>query len=73
MLSRVISSAQRGLYMGVQQTYGGVSRVAFPIIFGLAYDAVGPASPFFISASIVAGTFLLARNIATFVPRKRPA
>ncbi len=73
LLSRVINSAQRGLYMGVQQTYGGISRVAFPIIFGIAYDEIGQASPFFISAFIVALTFLLARNIASFVPRKKPA
>jgi multidrug resistance protein len=73
LLSRVINSAQRGLYMGVQQTYGGISRVAFPIIFGFAYDEIGEASPFFISAFIVALTFFLARNIASFVPRKKAA
>ncbi len=71
LLSRVISSAQRGLYMGVQQTYGGISRVAFPVIFGLAYDGIGEASPFFISASMVLLTFVLARDIASFAPRKR--
>jgi len=73
LLSRVISSAQRGLYMGVQQTYGGISRVVFPVFFGFAYDSFGEPSPFFISALMVALTFFLARNIATFVPRKRPA
>jgi len=73
LLSRVISSAQRGLYMGVQQTFGGISRVVFPVLFGFAYDRFGEPSPFFISASIVALTFFLARNIATFAPRKRPA
>lgn len=73
LLSRVISSAQRGLYMGVQQTYGGISRVAFPVIFGLAYDGIGAPSPFYISAFMVAITFVLARDIARFVPRKRPA
>lgn len=69
LLSRVIRSSERGLYMGVQQTYGGVSRVAFPIIFGIAYDAVGPASPFFISATIVALTWVLARGISNFGSR----
>ncbi len=73
LLSRVIGSAQRGLYMGVQQTYGGLSRVAFPIIFGRAYDTIGQASPFYISAFIVALAFLLAHNIASFVPRKKLA
>lgn len=73
LLSRVIRSSERGLYMGVQQTYGGVSRVAFPIIFGVAYDAVGPASPFFISASIVALTWVLARGISSFGGREKVA
>ena len=38
LLSRVISSRERGLYMGVQQTFGGVARVLFPILFGFLYD-----------------------------------
>lgn len=73
LLSRVISSAQRGLYMGVQQTYGGISRVGFPIVFGMAYDAIGKSSPFFISAMMVLITFFMASNIASFAPRKRAA
>ncbi len=73
LLSRVISSAQRGLYMGVQQTYGGISRVGFPIVFGLAYDAVGKSSPFFISATMVLITFFLASNIASFAPPRKRA
>lgn len=73
LLSRVISSAQRGLYMGVQQTYGGISRVGFPIIFGYAYDAIGQSSPFFISATMVLVTFFMASKIASFAPRKRAA
>ncbi len=73
LLSRVISSAQRGLYMGVQQTYGGISRVGFPILFGWTYDNIGEQSPFFVSASMVLLTFVLARNIASFAPRKRAA
>lgn len=70
LLSRVIDGAQRGLYMGVQQTYGGISRVAFPVVFGIAYDGIGAASPFFISSAMVLLTFVLARDIASFAPRK---
>jgi len=40
MLSRVVPSRQRGLYMGVQHTFGGVSRVAFPLIAGYAMGGV---------------------------------
>jgi multidrug resistance protein len=58
MLSRVIPSNERGLYMGVQQTFGGVSRVVFPIMAGWAFDRF-PELPFFVSATLVAGTILL--------------
>lgn len=73
LLSRVIDGTQRGLYMGVQQTYGGISKVAFPVVFGLAYDHIGNASPFVISSAMVLLSFVLARNIATFVPRTTSA
>ena len=66
LLSRVISSAERGLYMGVQQTYGGISRVAFPVLFGIAYDGIGKTSPFLISATLVLGTLLLGRDLEKY-------
>jgi len=53
LLSRVVSSANRGLYMGVQQTYGGVSRVAFPIGAGWVMDHFGHGVPFAIAAGLV--------------------
>jgi hypothetical protein len=59
--------------MGVQQTYGGISRVAFPIILGIAYDRIGEVSPFVISATMVAFTFWLARDLARIAPRKAMA
>ncbi|MBC8089219.1 MAG: MFS transporter [Phycisphaerae bacterium] len=69
MLSRVIGSHERGLYMGVQQTYGGISRVAFPTLFGFAYDYIGMQSPFIISAALVLGTLLLGRDLEKYAPR----
>ena len=42
MLSRVIPNNERGLYMGVQQTFGGSARVIFPILFGLLFDLALP-------------------------------
>jgi len=59
LLSRVISSTERGLYMGVQQTFGGLSRVIFPILFGYAYDHLGLRAPFWISAAFVLGSIYL--------------
>lgn len=70
MLSRVVSSAERGLYMGVQQTFGGVTRVAFPVILGIAFDAFGKQSPFWISASVVLATLLMGRDLELYAPRK---
>ena len=68
MLSRVVSSADRGLYMGVQHTYGGITRVAFPVVLGIAFDATGQASPFWISAFVVLGTLLMSRDLESYAP-----
>ncbi len=53
LLSRVISSSERGLYMGVQQTFGGLSRVVIPLWAGFSYDAFGRSVPFVTSAALV--------------------
>ena len=58
LLSRVISSKERGLYMGVQQTFGGLARVIFPILFGYLYDK-SSGLPFLVSASFVLFTLYL--------------
>lgn len=70
MLSRVVSSAERGLYMGVQQTYGGITRIASPLLLGMAYDSMlGEQSPFFISAVVVLATLLLGKDLEKYAPR----
>lgn len=66
LLSRVISPNDRGLYMGVQQSFGGVSRVIFPIFAGWTFQALGPAYPFWISAVFVAGTLVLGLGMDTY-------
>jgi multidrug resistance protein len=70
MLSRVVSSTERGLYMGVQQTFGGITRVVFPIILGVAFDTFGKQSPFWISATVVLATLLMGRDLEQYAPRK---
>ncbi len=60
LLSRMISSNERGLYMGVQQTFGGLSRVVIPLWAGFSYDHFGRAVPFLTSAVLV--LFSLALN-----------
>ena len=63
MLSRVIPSRERGMYMGVQQTFGGLARVIVPLWAGFAYDHLGRTVPFFTSAVLVGGTLLLGRGV----------
>jgi MFS family permease len=53
LLSRVVTAADRGLQMGVQQTYGGISRVAFPVFAGAIVDRFGPGVPFVIAGVLV--------------------
>jgi MFS family permease len=74
MLSRVVSGRERGLYMGVQQTFGGASRAVFPIIAGVAFDRLGAGVPFVIAAVVVISTLMLGFDLESYVPRKaRPA
>jgi len=53
MLSRVISRNERGLYMGVQQTFGGLARVVVPLFAGFTYDHFGHSIPFLVSSGLV--------------------
>ena len=64
LLSRVVASANRGLYLGVQQTYGGVSRVAFPIGAGWVMDHLGRGVPFAVAAVLVLLTLPLTGALA---------
>lgn len=59
LLSRVIPSNERGLYMGVQQAYGGMARVIVPLWAGFSYDHFGKNVPFITSAVLVLGSLFL--------------
>ncbi len=63
LLSRAVPGRQRGLYMGVQHTFGGVSRVAFPIAAGLLIDHSGVGVPFWLAGVLVLATLPLTRSI----------
>lgn len=67
LLSRVVPAAERGLHMGVQQTYGGISRVAFPIGAGLLLDRYPPGVPFFVAGVMVLGTLLLTTALEEYM------
>jgi len=75
VLSQAVRPGERGLYMGVQHTFGGVSRVAFPVGAGFLMDAFGVGVPFWISALLVVATLPLARGLvvaAAPVPPRTP-
>ncbi|PWT88601.1 MAG: hypothetical protein C5B55_12800, partial [Blastocatellia bacterium] len=59
LLSRVIAPRERGLYMGMQQTYGGVARIIAPLFFGWSFDAIGVSSPYFFSSAFILATIFL--------------
>jgi MFS family permease len=72
LLSRTVPGPERGLYMGVQHTFGGVSRVAFPIAAGLLMDRFGVGVPFWLAGVLVLATLPLTRSIGT-QPEPEPA
>jgi MFS family permease len=53
LLSQVVRQRDRGLWLGIQQTYGGITRVAFPVLGGLAIDAAGVGAPFAAAAALL--------------------
>jgi MFS family permease len=59
LLSRVIAPRERGLYMGMQQTYGGVARIIAPLFFGWAFDSIGVSAPYFFSSAFLLATLFL--------------
>jgi multidrug resistance protein len=73
MLSRVVASNERGLYMGVQHTFGGVSRVAFPILAGVLMDQAGVGTPFVLSGALVLATLAITGALAGYVLATPPA
>jgi multidrug resistance protein len=67
MLSQVVGDHERGLYMGLQQTVGNITRVLYALFAGKVWDLgharfgeTGAFIPFVTSAALVAATALLA-------------
>jgi multidrug resistance protein len=67
LLSRTVAASERGLYMGVQQTFGGVSRVAFPIAAGLLMDRFDVGTPFWIAGILVLVTWPLTLTLGRYI------
>jgi predicted MFS family arabinose efflux permease len=73
LLSRVIHPGERGLYMGMQQTFGGVSRIIAPLWAGFAFDHLGMGVPFYTSAALVLATISLGLGLDQYAKRRVPA
>jgi MFS family permease len=71
LLSRVISPRERGLYMGMQQTYGGIARAISPLFFGWAFDSLGVSSPYFFASAFIVATIFLSPQLSLVA--KKPA
>jgi len=71
LLSRVIVPRERGLYMGMQQTYGGVARIIAPLFFGWAFDSLGPSAPYFFSSVFILSTTLLGFGLDQYARPQR--
>lgn len=54
---------ETGQTLGVQQAFGGVSRVVGPIWAGFAFRDLGVPTPFWIGAVIMVGVFLIALRV----------
>ncbi len=73
LLSQIVGSAERGLYLGVQQTFGGAARVAFPIGAGLLMDRFGRGTPFLVAGLLVLACLPLSGALRRPAPAASPA
>lgn len=63
LLSRIVARRERGVFLGVQQTFGGLGRVAFPLLAGFMMDRFGRGSPFMVAAVLVLATLPLTATL----------
>ncbi|HKO97498.1 MAG TPA: MFS transporter [Pyrinomonadaceae bacterium] len=71
LLSRVTAPRERGLYMGMQQTYGGVARIIAPLFFGWTFDRIGVSAPYFFSSAFIMVTILLGFGLDQYARPER--
>ncbi len=71
LLSHVIGKHERGLYMGVQQSFGGAARVVGPLWAGWAYDHLGIGVPFWTGAVMVFATIFIGIGMEAYAPPEK--
>ena len=73
LLSRAVPDHERGLFMGVQHTFGGVSRVVFPVAAGVLIDRFGVGVPYWVAGLLVLATLPFAWALAESLAPESPA
>ncbi|MGH2628591.1 MAG: MFS transporter, partial [Anaerolineales bacterium] len=71
LVSRLVPRREVGQALGVQQSFGGVSRMVGPLMAGLAYE-LGPRYSFWLAAALMAGVSVLTRQVRE-EPSRKPA
>jgi MFS family permease len=66
LLSQIVPQHERGLYMGVQHTFGGVARTIAPLYAGWTFDHLGHSVPFFTGALLVLSAMLLGLDMEKY-------
>jgi len=59
LLSRLVPQGDRGMYMGLQQTFAGFARMCAPLLYGTAFDLFGRGAPFWCAGAVVLATLML--------------
>lgn len=63
LISKFAPRAETGQVMGVQQTFGGIARMAGPLWAGAVFQGIGIRYPFWISAALMLGVSFLTRQL----------
>ncbi len=65
LVSRFSAKAEMGQTLGLQQAFGGVSRMLGPTLAGIAFAKIGAAWPFWLSSALMAGVFVLGTSLSS--------
>ncbi|MEC9046506.1 MAG: MFS transporter [Planctomycetota bacterium] len=68
LLSRLVPQSDRGMFMGIQQSFAGLVRVLAPLLYGNVFDLFSVSAPFWIAGGVVLTTLSLSAGL-----RRAPA
>jgi len=63
LLSRLVPDNVQGGALGVGQSVGSLARIAGPFAAGVAFDFLGPGSPYLLGAVVAAGAALISLGL----------